>query len=114
MPNRIRPGTEDAGQYGADRRRQHDANDELVQLGLAAIENGPCDEENPDIEHNEPGEEQDESAPIERWVDPSVDHRTISAVRCIGHRCLSSIAWLHYLNQLGYSSSHVGFLAAIA
>jgi hypothetical protein len=50
-------GTEDACQYGADRRRQHDADDELLEFGLAAIEDWPCDEENPDVEHDEPGEE---------------------------------------------------------
>jgi hypothetical protein len=49
-------GTEDARQYGTDRRRQHDADHELAELGLAAIEHWLCDEENPDVEDDQPGE----------------------------------------------------------
>jgi hypothetical protein len=94
-------GTEDARQDGTNRRCQHDAIGDLVELDLAAIEDRPCDEENPDVEDHQPGEEQHESAPIERRIDPSTGHRTSSAVRRIDHRRPSALREVkHPTNQV--------------
>jgi hypothetical protein len=49
-------GTEDARQDGPDRGRQHDADHELVKLGLAAVEHWLRGEENSDVEDDQPGE----------------------------------------------------------
>ena len=66
-------GTEDARQDGTDRGCQHDAVGDLAEFRFAAIEHRLRDEDYPNVEDDQPGEEQDESAPIERRIDPFVD-----------------------------------------
>jgi hypothetical protein len=56
---------------------------DLAELGLAAVERRLCDEDYPNVEDDQPGEEQDESAPIERRIDPFVDHRTSTAALAV-------------------------------
>ena len=110
MSNLYQTSSEDARQYGTDRPRQHDADHELVELGLAAIQEGvSC--ENPDVEHDEPGEQQDESAPIERSPNPSIDHRTSGAVRRIDHRRPSaSFEINHPTNQVNPTNPSLQWL----
>jgi hypothetical protein len=90
MPNRIRPGPKMHAKM-APTVGQHDADHELVELGLAAVEHRLCDEENPDVEDDQPGEEHHKSGPVSRWIDASVDYRTSSALGRIDHRCPSAL-----------------------